>query len=194
MLGQNTRPLWPGKSRRCMAQLGMCSHRTPRNMSSLGFGSAVDKEPTWDCAPTENWGVWTAWAWKEQEIHGSAGTGPSRTPGNLSSLELGSAGDTQPTWDCTPSTGRTLGSLGLGSAWDTWPSYDSALAGHPGAWVVGSEKCTSPWSLADPLLSIYYKGSPQIPAVFVCSVPASPQHNRTNDPEKGLLLPLSIRA
>ena len=60
-----------------MAQLGLGSHRTPRNMSSLGLGSAGDKDPTWDCAPTENWGVWTAWAWEEQEIHGSTGAGPS---------------------------------------------------------------------------------------------------------------------
>ena len=56
---ENTRPLGPRKSRRCMAQLGLAFQRTLRNLSSLGLGSAGDKEPTWDCALTENWGVRT---------------------------------------------------------------------------------------------------------------------------------------
>ena len=43
--------------------------------------------------------------------------------------------------------------------------------------MVGSEKCTSPWTLADPLLSIHFKGSPQIPAAFVCSL--LPLHSTT---------------
>ena len=60
-----------------MAQLELDSHRTPRNMNSLGLGSAGDKDSTWNCAPTENLEIWTAWAWDEQEIHGSTGTGPS---------------------------------------------------------------------------------------------------------------------
>ena len=60
--------------------------------------------------------------------------------------------------------------------------------------MVGSEKCTSPWTLADPVLSIHYKDSPQTPEVFVSSVPASPQHNRESDSDKSLLSPLPIRA
>ena len=42
MLGQNTRPLWPGKSRRYMAQLGLGLHTTPGILSSLDLGSAGD--------------------------------------------------------------------------------------------------------------------------------------------------------
>ena len=60
--------------------------------------------------------------------------------------------------------------------------------------MVGSKKCTSPWTLADPGLSIHYKGSPKTPEVFVCSVPASPQHNRESDPDKSLLSLFPIRA
>ena len=60
-----------------MAQLGLGFQRTLRNLSSLCLGSARDKEPTWDCALTENWGVWTGWAWQEWDMHGSPGTGPS---------------------------------------------------------------------------------------------------------------------
>ena len=77
MLWQNTRPLAPRKSRRCMAQLGLGFQRTLRNLSSLGQGIAGDKEHTWDCALAENWGVWTGWAWEEWDMHGSPGTGPS---------------------------------------------------------------------------------------------------------------------
>ena len=83
-----------------MAQLGLGIHRTPRNMSSLGLGSAGDKEPTWDCAPNRelgsldclglgrardtwfNWGwafiqhlgICAAWTWEVQETHGQPGT------------------------------------------------------------------------------------------------------------------------
>ena len=57
-----------------MAQLGLGFQRTLRNLSSLGLGSAGDKEPTWDYALTESWGVWTAWAWEVQETHGQPGT------------------------------------------------------------------------------------------------------------------------
>ena len=60
-----------------MAQLGLGFQRTLRNLSSLGQGSAGDKEHTWDCALAETWGVWTGWAWEEWDIHGSPGTGPS---------------------------------------------------------------------------------------------------------------------
>ena len=186
--------------------LGLCSGRTPDH---FGLGRAGDAWLNWDWAVIEHPEKWAACALEVQEIKNSTmtvprhrtgesgllgpgkskryiaqlGLGLHRTPGNLRSLDLGSAGDTRPNWDCTPSTGRTLGSLGLGSAWDTWPSCDCALTGHPEAWVIGSEKCTSPWTLADPVLSIHYKGSPQIPAVFLWSVPASPQHNRANDAE-----------
>ena len=198
--------LGPGKCIRQRAHLGLCLGRTP---SHFGLGRAGDAWLNWDWAFIEHPERWSAWALEVQEtknppetvprqITGESGLlGPGkskryiaqlglglhRTPGNLRSLDLGSAGDTRPNWDCTPSTGRTLGSLGLGSAWDTWPSCDCALTGHPGAWVVGCEKCTSPCTLADPVLSIHYKGSPQIPAVFLWSVPASPQHNRANDAE-----------
>ena len=42
MLRQNTRPLWPGKSRRYMAQLGLGLHTTPGILSSLDLGSSGD--------------------------------------------------------------------------------------------------------------------------------------------------------
>ena len=198
--------LGPGKCIRQRAHLGLCSGRTPGHFR---LGRAGDAWLNWDWAVIEHPEIWAAWALEVQETKIQPGTVPQqktgesgllgpgkskrymvqlglglhRTPWNLSSLDLGSAGDTQPTWDCTPSTGCTLGSLGLGSAGDTWPSCDCALTGHPGASVVGSEKWTLPWTLADSVLSIHYKGSPQIPAIFVCSVPASSQHNRANDPE-----------
>ena len=198
--------LGPGKCIRQRAHLGLCSGRTPGH---FGLGRAGGAWLNWDWAFIEHPERWAALALEVQETKNPPGTvlqqkteesgllgsgkikryvaqlvlNRHRTPRNLRSLDLGSAGDTWPSWDCTPSTGRTLGSLGLGSAWDTWPSCDCALTGHPGAWVVGCEKCTSPCTLADPVLSIHYKGSPQIPAVFVYSVPASLQHSRTNDPE-----------
>ena len=198
--------LGPGKCIRQRAHLGLCSGRTPGH---FGLGRAGGAWLNWDWAFIEHPERWAALALEVQETTNPPGTvlqqkteesgllgsgkikryvaqlvlNRHRTPRNLRSLDLGSAGDTWPSWDCTPSTGRTLGSLGLGSAWDTWPSCDCALTGHPGAWVVGCEKCTSPCTLADPVLSIHYKGSPQIPAVFVYSVPASLQHSRTNDPE-----------
>ena len=93
--------------------------------------------------------------WKGGTCMAHLGLGLHRTPGNLSSLDLGSAGDIWPTWDCMPRAGRTLSSLDLGSAWDTWPTCDWALTKHSAAWVVGSEKCPSSWTLADPVLSVH---------------------------------------
>ena len=60
-----------------MPQLGLGFQRTLRNLSSLGLESARDKEPTWDCALTENWGVCTGWTWEVQDMYGSLRTEPS---------------------------------------------------------------------------------------------------------------------
>ena len=74
-----------------MAQLGLGIHRTPRNLGNLGLGSAGDNEPTLNCALTENWGVWAAWAWEEQEIQGPPVTVPSWSTQELERLDLRSA-------------------------------------------------------------------------------------------------------
>ena len=41
----------------------------------------------------------------------------------------------------------------------------------------GPGKYMLPWAVANPVWSIHCEHSPQVPAVFVCSVPPSPQHN-----------------
>ena len=58
-----------------MAQLGLGFQRTLRNLSSLGLGSAGDKEATWGCGPDRELGsldwlglgkvghVWLTWDW-----------------------------------------------------------------------------------------------------------------------------------
>ena len=173
--------LGPGKCIRQRAHLGLCSGRTPGH---FGLGRAGGAWLNWDWAFIEHPERWAALALEVQETKNPPGTvlqqkteesgllGSGKIKRYVAQLVLN-----------RHRTPRNLRSLGLGSAWDTWPSCDCALTGHPEAWVIGSEKCTSPWTLADPVLSIHYKGSPQIPAVFVYSVPASLQHSRTNDPE-----------
>ena len=173
--------LGPGKCIRQRAHLGLCSGRTPGH---FGLGRAGGAWLNWDWAFIEHPERWAALALEVQETKNPPGTvlqqkteesgllGSGKIKRYVAQLVLN-----------RHRTPRNLRSLGLGSAWDTWPSCDCALTGHPGAWVVGCEKCTSPCTLADPVLSIHYKGSPQIPAVFAYSVPASLQHSRTNDPE-----------
>jgi len=41
----------------------------------------------------------------------------------------------------------------------------------------GNRKHTPPWAVANTVWSIHCKDYPHMPAVFVCSVPPSPQHN-----------------
>ena len=152
-------------------------------------------------------------------MYGSTGTGISENTQESEQLRPGKCRRQRTHLGLCP--GRELGSLdwlGLGRVGHAWLTWDWAFIEHLGtwvawawevheihgpsvtvpswsrAWVVGSKKCTSPWTLADPGLSIHYKGSPKTPEVFVCSVPASPQHNRESDPDKSLLSLFPIRA
>ena len=115
--------LGPGKCIRQRAQLGLCWGRTPGH---FGLGRVGDAWLNWNWAVIEHPEIWTSWALEVQETNNPPGTvprhrtgesgllGPGKskrymaqlglvlhtTPGNLSSLHLGSAGDTWPNWDC----------------------------------------------------------------------------------------------
>ena len=46
-----------------------------------------------------------------------------------------------------------------------------------------SRKHRLPWVMANPVWSIHFKHSPDMPVVFVCSVPHPPQHKWTSEPK-----------
>ena len=109
--------LGPGKCIRQRAHLGLCSGRMPGH---FGLGRAGDAWLNWDWAFIEHPERWAVLALEVQETKNPPGTVPRqrtgesgllgpekskrymaqlwwglhRTPGNLSSLDLGSAGDT----------------------------------------------------------------------------------------------------
>ena len=112
-----------GKCIRQRAHLGLCSGRTPGH---FGLGRAGDAWLNWNWTVIEHPEIWTVWALEVQETKIRPGTvprqriwksgllGPGKskrymaqlglvfhtTPRNLSTLDLRSAGDTRPTWDC----------------------------------------------------------------------------------------------
>ena len=100
------------------------------NVSILDLGSASDEEPTWDYALAEQQATW---AWEEQEMHGSTGTGHSWNTQESEQFRPGKCRRQRTNLGLCPD--RELGSLdwlGLARVGHAWLTWDWPFIEHPG--------------------------------------------------------------
>ena len=144
--------------RRHTAHLRWRSYFAPRKLSGWERGGDKTHCPTWgECAHQAHWAAQTWEGHKRQAQQ---------------SLRL-----------CGVPENKNLSGLDLGSAYNPGPTLDSSPAEQPGAWAVQTGKARPPWVGANPVWSIHCEHAPRMPVMFICSVPPSPQHDRTSEPK-----------
>ena len=84
---------------------------------------------------------------------------------------------------CPCGASENLSSLELGSARTQCPLGTVPLQSVLEPEQCGPAKYMLPWAVANPVWTIHCEHPPHVPAVFVCSVPPSPQHSWTSEPK-----------